>query len=161
MASPVEFLVDNYEHWEEYKDVFVSGLNIFDNRLFNVLMGDLENRILVFRSIEEFLVEYVEKGGDVDWFYLSKNTNVSEPTIKAWIQEGKPVDWWALCQNPNISETTIEEWIQEGKPVDWSGLSRNSNLSVKFFKKYKDKLVWFDLLNNKLFGGLFIGDEEN
>lgn len=68
MLSLVQFLVNNYKSWERYE-------HIFDNRLFNFLLGK------TFNSIEEFIVDYVKQGNNVDWYHLCMNPNITEKNL--------------------------------------------------------------------------------
>ena len=88
---------------------------------------------------ETFIKQYLDK---VDWYELSKNTNLSEAFFERHLDK---VDWNELSKNTNLSEAFFERYLNK---VKWSSLSQNTSLSEAFFERHLNKVDWYNLSCN-------------
>jgi len=110
-----------------------------------------------------------------DWYYLSKNLNLTLEIVKAnsdklnwrWLSYNltttwdivkanldKPWNWSWLSKNPNITWEIVE--ANPDKPWNWGWLSMNPNITFKIIESNIDK-PWYW---RWLCGGLYKKEEE-
>jgi len=102
--------------------------------------------IVEIKNTKEF-INFIETNKEemkrYDWLLITKKEFMTDEIMEKYSER---VDWEYYCTfKKNLSETFLEKNIGV---INWYAISRFQNLSIKFIKKYEDRLSFDKLLIN-------------